>query len=177
MRFKTRVQNHYDDVELLNDTSTVAYVGLQLMKGKIIVLDNSLKETRNMVIKDNYIIAHTSNVLVNKYRASDVNNQLDYSLQRHLSQISSRSEKMTAKELPNIMKRFLTEKAMLATVYNEGLIKSSELIFLQTQSNFIEKTLGSGEIMKLRFECLVAYSPSIKIVKGVGNDFELNPRG
>jgi len=39
---------------------------------------------------------------------------------------------MTGKELPNIMKRFLTEKEMLATVYNEGLIRSSELIFLQT---------------------------------------------
>jgi uncharacterized protein (AIM24 family) len=50
-------------------------------------------------------------------------------------------------------------------------------VFLQSQSNFIEKTLGTGETMKLRFECLVAYSPTVKIVRGVGNDFELNPRG
>lgn len=48
---------------------------------------------------------------------------------------------------------------------------------MQSQSNFIEKTLGTGEMMKLRFECLAAHSPTVKIVRGVGNDFELNPRG
>lgn len=66
---------------------------------------------------------------------------------------------------------------MLSAFYNEGLLKSTELVFLQSQSNFIEKTLGTGEIIKLRFECLAAHSPTIKILRGVGNDFELNPRG
>jgi hypothetical protein len=32
------------------------------MKGKIIVIDNQLSITRNLVIKDKYIIAHTTNV-------------------------------------------------------------------------------------------------------------------
>lgn len=36
--------------------------------------------------------------------------------------------------------------------------------------------LGSGEKIKLRFECLVAHDPSVKVVRGVGNDFEINPR-
>lgn len=31
--------------------------------------------------------------------------------------------------------------------------------------------------MKLRFECLAAHSPTVKIVRGINNDFELNPRG
>ena len=42
---------------LKNDTSTVGYVGLQLMKGKIIVLDNKIDATRNMVVKNKYVIA------------------------------------------------------------------------------------------------------------------------
>ena len=32
------------------------------MKGKIIVIDNQLGLTRNLVIKDKYVIAHTTNV-------------------------------------------------------------------------------------------------------------------
>lgn len=39
------------DVQLQNDTSTVGYVGLQLMKGKIIVIDNELEETKDLVVK------------------------------------------------------------------------------------------------------------------------------
>ena len=50
------------NLELVNDTSSIAYAGLQLMKGKIIVIDNQLSITRNLVIKDKYIIAHTTNV-------------------------------------------------------------------------------------------------------------------
>ena len=50
------------NLELMNDTSTVGYAGLQLMKGKIIVIDNQLAVTRNLVIKEKYVIAHTLNV-------------------------------------------------------------------------------------------------------------------
>lgn len=63
---------------------------------------------------------------------------------------------------------------MLSSFYAEGYLPSAELVFLQSQSNFIEKTLGTGEIMKLRFECLAAHSPTVKILRGAGNDFELN---
>jgi hypothetical protein len=66
---------------------------------------------------------------------------------------------------------------MLSDFYADNMIRSSELVFLQSQSNFIEKTLGTGEIMKLRFECLVAHSPSVKVLRGAGNDFELDQRG
>jgi hypothetical protein len=52
------------NIQLLNDTSSIGYVGLQLMKGKIIVIDNSVKETKNMIVKENYILAHTSNVSI-----------------------------------------------------------------------------------------------------------------
>ena len=44
---------------LTNDTSTIGYVGLQLMKGKIIVIDNKIESTKNMVVKNRYVVAHT----------------------------------------------------------------------------------------------------------------------
>ena len=50
------------NAELKNDTSTIGYAGLQLMKGKVIVIDNGLQATRNMVVKDSYVIAHTSDL-------------------------------------------------------------------------------------------------------------------
>jgi hypothetical protein len=64
-----------------------------------------------------------------------------------------------------------------SVLFREKILKSKELIFLQSQSNIIEKTLGVTEKMKIRFECLVAHSPTVKVVKGQGNDFELNQAG
>ena len=69
------------------------------------------------------------------------------------------------------------EGTMLSNFYSSGILPQNEFVFLQSQSNFIEKTLGGGEKIKLRFECLAAHSPQVTIVRGVGNDFELNPRG
>ena len=51
----------------------------------------------------------------------------------------------------------------LSKYYSENIYPSRELIFLQSQSNFIEKTLGQGEKMKIRFECLVAHAHTVKI--------------
>ena len=45
---------------LRNDTSTVGYAGLQLMKGKIIVLDNKINVTKNMIVKNKYVIAQST---------------------------------------------------------------------------------------------------------------------
>ena len=70
---KRRAQS-YRKVELTNDTSSFGYAGLQLMKGKVIVLDNSLEATKNMVIKESYVLAHTGNVTIEPYRQSDINN-------------------------------------------------------------------------------------------------------
>ena len=74
-------------MQLENDTSSVGYVGLQLMKGKIIVIDNTIKETRDMIVKENYILAHTSNVQIGlctvrrgEGGGEQVENQLDYGL-------------------------------------------------------------------------------------------------
>lgn len=50
------------NLELVNDTSAIGYAGLQLMKGKIIVIDNQIPLTRNLVIKEKYVIAHTLNI-------------------------------------------------------------------------------------------------------------------
>ena len=44
---------------LKNETSSIGYVGLQLMKGKVIVIDNKVAATQNMVVKNKYVIAHT----------------------------------------------------------------------------------------------------------------------
>ena len=51
----------------------------------------------------------------------------------------------------------------ISELYRDLNKHSSELVFLQSQSNFIEKTLGPNEKMKIRPECVVAFSPSINI--------------
>ena len=50
---------------LKNDTSTIGYIGVQLMKGKIIVIDNKIDATKNMVVKNKYVVAHTSQLVLN----------------------------------------------------------------------------------------------------------------
>ena len=59
-----------DQMSLLlkNDTSAIGYVGLQLMKGKVIVLDNKIDATRNMLVKNKYVVAHTSQVSLRSCR-------------------------------------------------------------------------------------------------------------
>lgn len=41
------------------------------MKGKIIVIDNELSETKDLIVKENYVLAHTNNVKIVKFVASD----------------------------------------------------------------------------------------------------------
>ena len=62
LNFVKAVQSNGLNTELKNDTSTMGYAGLQLMKGKVIVIDNALDGTRNMVVKDKYVIAHTADL-------------------------------------------------------------------------------------------------------------------
>jgi hypothetical protein len=54
-------------VEVKNDTSTLGYAGLQLMKGKVIVIDNQLEATRNMVVKNKYVLASTSDITFKRF--------------------------------------------------------------------------------------------------------------
>ena len=63
-----------------------------------------------------------------------------------------------------------TEKS-IADSFKDGTFKSSELVFLQSQSNFIEKTLGANEKLKIRPECIVAFSESINIHRDFGVGF------
>mmetsp|Transcript_32038 Transcript_32038/g.42470 ORF Transcript_32038/g.42470 Transcript_32038/m.42470 type:complete len:95 (-) Transcript_32038:830-1114(-) len=55
--FRERNSDDKMNVLLKNDTSTIGYAGLQLMKGKIIVLDNKIGATKNMIVKNKYVIA------------------------------------------------------------------------------------------------------------------------
>ena len=59
---RSRYMDDKMNLVLKNDTSTIGYVGLQLMKGKIIVIDNKIDATKNMVVKNKYVVAHTSQV-------------------------------------------------------------------------------------------------------------------
>lgn len=63
---KFRKQKSLLDLEITNDTSSFGYAGLQLMKGKIIAIDNTLAATKNMVVKENYILAHSSSVEITR---------------------------------------------------------------------------------------------------------------
>ena len=92
--------------------------------------------------------------------------------------VSKRDEYvLNGKKLQKKLSKIIKDDAMLAQVYNEHILPSRELVFLQSQSNFIEKTLGQGERIKIRFECLVAHAPTVKVTRTPANDFELNPRG
>ena len=46
-----------------NPTAGIAYAGLQLNKGRIIVIENEV--TPKMIIREDYILGHTSNVDLN----------------------------------------------------------------------------------------------------------------
>lgn len=44
-----------------------------------------------------------------------------------------------------------------------GLLDTRELLFIQSQANIIEKTLGDSETMLVRPECLVAFQNTITL--------------
>lgn len=48
------------NVELRNDSGSIAYCGLQIMKGRVIVIDN--ETTPKMIVKDKYFLAKTHNI-------------------------------------------------------------------------------------------------------------------
>jgi len=54
-----------------------------------------------------------------------------------------------------------------------GKLDTRELLFFQSHSNIIEKTLGDDEVLRVRPECLVAYSSTVMLKKQYGNDFNL----
>ena len=54
---RSRLLDDKMNLLLRNDSSSVGYTGLQLMKGKIIVLDNKIEATKNMIVKNKYVIA------------------------------------------------------------------------------------------------------------------------
>ena len=68
----------------------------------------------------------------------------------------------------------------LSEQYQDFSKSSSQLVFLQSQSNFIEKTLGPNEKMRIRPECIVAYGPSVNVQRDAqapGLLFRFSSRG
>lgn len=54
-------------MDLKNESGAVGYVGLQLMKGRVIVIDNEI--TDKMVVKEKYVLAKTNNVDLIAYQS------------------------------------------------------------------------------------------------------------
>ncbi len=48
------------NVELRNESGFIGYVALQTMKGRVIIIDNDT--TKNMIVKEKYVLARTINV-------------------------------------------------------------------------------------------------------------------
>ncbi len=48
------------NLELRNESGSIAYVALQNMKGRIVIIDN--ETSPKMIVKDKYILARTLNV-------------------------------------------------------------------------------------------------------------------
>ncbi|CDW72115.1 UNKNOWN [Stylonychia lemnae] len=119
-------------LEIKNDSGSIGYVGLQVMKGRVIIIDNEV--TEKMVVKEKYVLAHTYNIELSPYT-------------QHQS----------------------TEEKTVSEKFRDLSLPSQELIFLQSQSNFIEKTLGANEKIKIRPECLVAFSQTVSIQRDLGN--------
>ena len=85
------------------------------MKGKIIVIDNQMEETRNLIVKENYVLAHTKNLKIGKYQVGDrMNNQLDVHLSRQLSQVQSTDEKVNLKDFAKLIKTANDEQKMIS---------------------------------------------------------------
>lgn len=47
-------------IELKNESGGVGYLGLQTMKGRVIIIDN--ETTPKMIVKEKYVLARTLNV-------------------------------------------------------------------------------------------------------------------
>ncbi len=48
------------NVELRNESGSFAYIGLQVMKGRVIIIDN--ETSPKMIVKEKYLLAMTHNV-------------------------------------------------------------------------------------------------------------------
>ncbi len=61
-RYRSVVQLKRSEVciELRNDSGGVGYVGLQIMKGRVIIIDNEVSP--KMIVKEKYVLARTFNV-------------------------------------------------------------------------------------------------------------------
>jgi hypothetical protein len=168
------------DRRVVNDSNSIGYAGIQLLKGKILVIDNMLPETNSMVIKAKYVIAHTPNVEIrwasetraqrrgngrnqnNNEAAMPEMNFRDELAFSKMSQIRSKMEKVPdKKELAKEIIKYIKDGKTMSGLYKTGLPMARELIFIQSQSNFIEKNLGQGERMKIRNECLVGYASTV----------------
>ena len=181
--------------ELINNSNVIGYAGLQLLKGKILVLDNMLPETANMLIKAKYVIAHTPNVELKwatearRQERNNNNNQeggvipnldgfRDELTYAKMSQIKSKNSSLPdKKKIGDSIKKIINEGKTMSSLYASGLPMYRELIFVQSQSNFIEKNLGQGEQIKIRTECLVAHAPTVHVTKSGFGDLDFNPRG
>ena len=52
-------------IQLKNESGGIGYVGLQIMKGRVIIIDNEV--TPKMVVKDKYVLACTPNIQLKPY--------------------------------------------------------------------------------------------------------------
>ena len=53
------------NIDLINESGGIGYVGLQVMKGRVIVIDNEVAE--KMVVKEKYVLAKSHNVELAPY--------------------------------------------------------------------------------------------------------------
>lgn len=47
-------------LELKNESGSIGYIGLQIMKGRVIIIDNEV--TPKMIVKEKYVLARSPNV-------------------------------------------------------------------------------------------------------------------
>ena len=47
-------------MEIINESDSIGYVGLQMMRGRIIIIDNEMCE--KMIVKSKYVLGRTKNI-------------------------------------------------------------------------------------------------------------------
>ena len=146
-----------------NKTDTIAYLGLNWNKGRILVIDADLQ--RNLIVNETFIVAHTANL--------EMIREIPQEFYRLQPNMYVNYRKIVAKELPQEENSSLKRKEpiTLAQQYQENQKKTRDLIFLQTVEQVIEKALGDDEVILVRLSCVIGFDSTVSFFHEQQNQF------
>eukprot|EP00347_Sterkiella_histriomuscorum_P011442 403372437 len=152
-----------------NLSNSVEYVGLTQNSGRILVIEPQI--TEQLLVLEPYVLAHTNNIdlVLNKsYKGRQFfggRNKQFYKL-------------ITKHQLPFMFEDFLQDQSdnikPLANQYRDTSKQAKELVFLHSNENIIEKTLGTGEKIIVHKDCVIGFQDSITFSSTKGDVYQGN---